>query len=136
MRPLPSLIRIIPRYTLVALALAGLHNATLIAADASGAHFIVAQAISAAILLPTGFLAMARFSYAVEANWSGFARYSAALITNFPVAIAALWLLIDWLTLPMWLAAPISTAVLFIWNFLTSTWAFLPSKQRVEGYTP
>lgn len=136
MRPFSSLIRIIPRYTLVALALAGLHNATLIGADAGGAHFIVAQAISAAILLPTGFLAMARFSYVVEANWGGFIRYSAALITNFPVAIAALWLLIEWMTLPMWLAAPISTAVLFIWNFMTSTLAFLPSKQRVEGYTP
>jgi len=136
MSHLPSFIRIIPRYTVVALALAGLHNATLIAADASGAHFIVAQAISAAILLPTGFLAMARFSYAVQASWCGFARYSAALITNFPVAIAALWLLIEGLTLPMWLAAPISTAILFIWNFLTSTWALLPSKQRVESCTP
>lgn len=133
MRSLSHILSIVPRYTLVAIALAGLHNVILIGADALGAHYILAQALSAAVLLPTGFLAMAKYSYSVEASWSGFWRYSAALITNFPVAIASLWLLIDILALPMWIAAPISTVVLYVWNFLTSTWAFLPSMDGWKG---
>ena len=118
---------------MVAIALAGLHNAILIGANALGAHYVVAQLLSAAVLLPTGFLALARFSYLVETDWSGFWRYSAAVITNFPVAIATLWLLLDIFALPMWIAAPVSTLLLYVWNFLTSSWAFLPSSGVQEG---
>jgi putative flippase GtrA len=47
-----------------------------------------------------------------------------ALITNYPVAVAVLWLLCDWLRLRMMWASPISMGVLFVWNYATSSWAF------------
>lgn len=123
-------IRRIPRYTLVAIGCALLHNAILIATDALGATVIACQAASAAVLLPVGFVLQSRVTFACERSWRGFWRYSAALITNFPVAIAVLWLAREQAEVSMWVAAPVSSFVLFCWNYLTSTWALAP---RTKG---
>ena len=113
----------IPRYTLVAIACALLHNAILIGMDALGANVFWCQVASAAVLLPVGFLLQSRVTFRCERSWAGFLRYSAALITNFPVALLVLWLTRDLLALPMWVAAPISSIALFCWNYATSAWA-------------
>lgn len=123
----------IPRYTVVSIICALVHNAILIAADAAGFGIVACQAVSAAVLLPVGFCLQARFTFACERSWRGFARYSAALITNFPVALLALWLSRDLAGVPMWVAAPFSSLVLYFWNFATSTWALTPQK-RVQAH--
>jgi putative flippase GtrA len=113
----------IPRYTLVAIFCALLHNAILITMDALGANVFWCQAASAAVLTPVGYIAMCSFTYHCERSWSGFARYAAALLTNFPVALLVLWFTRDLLALPMWIAGPFSSGAMFCWNYMTSTWA-------------
>ena len=116
-------LRRIPRYTLVATSCALLHNAILISMDALGANVFWCQVASAAVLLPVGFWLQSRVTFRCERSWAGFLRYSAALITNFPVALLVLWLTRDLLAVPMWFAAPISSVALFCWNYVTSSWA-------------
>jgi putative flippase GtrA len=125
-------VRRIPRYTLVAAFCALLHNAILIGADALGATVLVCQLASAAVLLPVGFWLQSHVTFRCERSWSGFLRYSAALITNFPVALVVLWLVRDQLALPMWAAAPASSLALFCWNYLTSNWALSRAPQDAE----
>lgn len=115
--------RRIPRYMLVAIGCAFLHNAILIGADALGANYFWCQVASAAVLLPVGFLLQSRVTFQCARNWSGFFRYSGALITNFPVALLILWVARDLAALPMWAAAPLSSLVLFCWNYVSSCWA-------------
>ena len=116
-------LRRIPRYTLVAGFCALLHNAILIAMDALGANVFWCQVASASVLLPVGFWLQSHVTFRCERSWGGFLRYSAALITNFPVALIVLWLTRDLLAVPMWIAAPVSSVALFCWNYLTSNWA-------------
>jgi len=113
----------IPRYTLVAINCALLHNGILIAMDAFGANVFWCQLASAAVLTPVGYLAMSRLTYRCERSWRGFLRYSAALLTNFPGALLVLWVTRDLLAAPMWVAGPSSSIAMFCWNYLTSTWA-------------
>jgi putative flippase GtrA len=122
----------IPRYTLVAIFCAVLHNVILIGVDALGANVFWCQLASAAVLLPVGFWLQSHLTFRCERSWSGFLRYSAALITNFPLALAILWLTRDLLALPMWLAAPFSSLALFCWNYLTSSWALSRATSIVE----
>ena len=84
------------------------------------------------MLLPVGYLLQGQLTFEMRRSWRDFGRYSAALITNFPVAIAVLWLLCDVMALDMVWAAPISFIVLFVWNYLTSTWA-LSRRRNDEG---
>jgi putative flippase GtrA len=117
-------LRRIPRYTLVAIVCALLHNAILIGMDALGANVFWCQVASAAVLLPVGFLLQSDVTFRCQRSWTGFLRYSVALITNFPIALLILWLTRNVLGLPMWAAAPISSIALFCWNYATSAWAF------------
>lgn len=123
----------VPRYTMVALGCAVLHNAILIGSDALGANVLGCQAASAAILLPVGFWLQSHVTFQCVRSWVGFARYSAALITNFPIALGVLWLTRDILAVPMWVCAPISSVVLFGWNYVTSTWALALQKGMPVG---
>jgi putative flippase GtrA len=116
-------LRRIPRYTMVAIFCALLHNVILIGMDALGANVFWCQTASAAVLLPVGFWLQSHVTFRSERSWGGFLRYSGALITNFPVALGVLWFTRDLLALPMWAAAPFSSAALFCWNYLTSSWA-------------
>ncbi|WP_445192412.1 GtrA family protein [Sphingomonas sp. Tas61C01] len=122
------------RYTLVSIGCALLHNVVLIVMDASGASVIGCQVASAAILLPVGFILQSRITFASERSWRGFFRYAAALLTNFPVVLAVLWLARDQAGLSMWMAAPISSVVLFCWNYMTSTWALAPRAKGLPAH--
>lgn len=115
--------RQIPRYTFVAILCVLLHNSILIGMDALGANIFWCQTASAAVLLPVGFWLQSYVTFQCARSWGGFFRYSAALLTNFPVALVALWVTRDLLSLPMWAAAPFSSATLFCWNYLASSWA-------------
>jgi putative flippase GtrA len=117
-------LRRIPRYTLVAIFCALLHNGILIGMDALRANVFWCQAASATVLLPVGFWLQSHVTFRCERSFAGFLRYSAALLTNFPVALLVLWLTRDLLALPMWVAAPVSSGALFCWNYMTSSWAF------------
>lgn len=108
----------------VAIVCALLHNGIMIGLDRLGVHYVLCQTASAGVLLPLGYLLQGQLTFEAKRSWRDFARYSAALITNFPVAIIALWLLCDVLALDMIWASPISMVVLFAWNYVTSAWAF------------
>ncbi len=122
-----------PRYALVAVFCFLLHNAIMIGSDRLGLHYALSQAASACVLLPVGYLLQGNLTFGAERSWRDFARYSGALITNYPVAVAVLWFLCDVLRVDMTVAAPVSTVVLFIWNYATSSWAFTASKIRKDS---
>jgi putative flippase GtrA len=124
----------VPRYTLVAVVCALIHNLVLISADAMGAGVLLCQVASAAVLLPIGFLLQSRFTFGVDRSFTSFLRYSLALITNFPVALLVLWLACDISGMPMLLAAPLSSIILFCWNYLTSSWALDPASDLVSEH--
>ena len=119
------------RYTAVSVVCALLHNGIMIGLDRLGVHYVWCQTASEVVLLPTGYLLQGAVTFRAKRNWPDFFRYSAALLTNFPVAIVILWLLCDVLSLDMLWAAPISMVLLFIWNYAASSWAF--SRRRASA---
>jgi putative flippase GtrA len=121
------------RYVLVAGVCALLYNGLMIGLDRLGVHYVLSQAASAIVLLPVGYLLQGHLTFNAERNWRDFVRYSAALLTNYPVAVAVLWLLCDVLALDMVWASPISMIALFLWNYATSAWAFSRSRNRAGG---
>ncbi|WP_374410507.1 glycosyltransferase [Novosphingobium colocasiae] len=112
-----------PRYALVSVACFVLHNAIMIALDRIGLHYALCLVGSALVLLPVGYGLQSRVTFDTAMTWRRFARYSGALITNYPVSLASLWLLRDALALPMTVAAPVGSLILFAWNYGTSLWA-------------
>lgn len=119
-----------PRYLIVSGFCSLIHNIIMIWLDQLGFHFAFSQAVSAVVLLPTGYLLQEYLTFDSHRSWPGFLRYSLALISNYPVALIVLWILCDVLLLNMSWAAPISVFILFVWNYASSSWAFSVSVNR------
>lgn len=102
-----------------------LHNIILIAGDFAGVHYVISNLISYAVVVVAGFGLHRAFTFRGRAQESSFIRYALAMAANYPLSIAALFVLIDLIGLPVWIAAPVSTVLLFVWNFTMSRWAIV-----------
>ncbi|GGJ58044.1 hypothetical protein CDQ92_00710 [Sphingopyxis bauzanensis] len=121
-----------PRYVAVSLFCIVFNNALLIGLDWTGVHYGAAVLISAAVMIPLSYALHCMLTFATEPGWRAFARYSAVLIVNTPIAWLLFLLVHDWGAMPMLFAAPVVTGLLFVWNFFTSGWAIAP-RSRVKS---
>jgi putative flippase GtrA len=71
---------------------------------------------------------MCAIAFRTEPTKAGFARYTAAMAGNFPVATGLLWLCVVPLRLPVIFVSPIVTLVMFGINFIMSRWAIAKPK--------
>ncbi len=111
------------RYTVVAATCAALHNIIMIVLDYVGVYYGLSLLISTSILIPTGFILHCRLTFSVEQSWPAFWRYGGVMAVNMPLSFAFIWLIYDIIGLPMIIAAPVATVLLFVWNFLAARWA-------------
>ncbi len=113
----------VPRYALVAITCAALHNVIMIALDGFGIHYGFSLLASTCFLVPVGFWLHCAFTFTVDRSWRAFCRYAVVMALNLPLSFVFVWLSFDIMQLPMIVAAPLSTVLLFAWNFLASRWA-------------
>jgi putative flippase GtrA len=124
----------VPRYLLVGLTCALLHNAVMIGCDLIGIHYVVSSLISYAIVVVCGFALHSYFTFEQHPSVKSFLRYAAGMASNYPASIVLMFVLCDLAMLPVWAAAPIATVILFAWNYLTTRWA-IAGKSALEEAT-
>ena len=95
----------------------------MIVLDYVGVYYGLSLLISTSILIPTGFILHCRLTFSVEQSWPAFWRYGGVMAVNMPLSFAFIWLIYDIIGLPMIIAAPVATVLLFVWNFLAARWA-------------
>jgi putative flippase GtrA len=113
----------IPRYALVGALCAGLYNLIMIAGDAIGVNFVASSVFAFVVNVLVGYTLHCRFTFSERMTARGLARYTAAMLLNLPLSVGGIWLLHGVLRLPMWLASPLVTALLFVWNYVATHWA-------------
>jgi putative flippase GtrA len=111
------------RYFGVSLFCLLFNNALFILLDQVGVHYGISVIISAAIMIPLGFVLQSRATFDRDLNWTAFGRYTLVMLANPPVVFALFWLIHQRGGLPMLLAAPVVTLIMFAWNFVSSRWA-------------
>lgn len=111
------------RYGAVSLVCFIINNLLLIGLDFLGQPLWVSLLISAAIMIVLGFALQSTFTFAVPMRSSAFVRYAVMMLPNVPAAYVLLWMLNEQLSLAMYYAAPVTTALMVIWNFAGSAWA-------------
>ena len=128
------MIRTAPRYLLVGLTCALLYNAVMVGCDLIGIHYVISTLIAYPIVVVCGFALHSYFTFEQQPSVQSFLRYSVSMATNFPASIALMFLFCDVAGLTVPIAAPFTTIVLFVWNFMTSRWAI--AGQAVRGGYP
>jgi putative flippase GtrA len=113
------------RYVLVGALCALVHNLVLIGGDAIGWHYVVSIIASYLIVVALGYGLHTRYTFRSKPSALGFFRYAVPMAANFPASVALMFVLVDLIRLPVWIAAPIGTVVLFIANYVITRWALL-----------
>ncbi|HEY2336839.1 MAG TPA: GtrA family protein [Burkholderiales bacterium] len=114
----------IGRFLGVGLACALLHNVIMIGGDFAGWHYFVSSLVSLAVVTVFGYVLHTRWTFPGAARGhASFARYAATVSANYPLSLAGLYVFVDLLGVPVPLAAPAVTALLFLFNWIANRWA-------------
>jgi putative flippase GtrA len=112
------------RALVVGLACALLHNAIVILGAFAGVHYAVSLTISFAIVVIVGYWLHSGWTFrGTKRGASSFARYVFVASANYPASLAGMFVLVDLMGMPVPLASPLLTIVLFAVNFLGNRWA-------------
>ena len=113
------------RYPLVSGLCLLLHNIVMIVSDYAGATLWLAVCLSYAVVVVAGYILHSHFTFENKARLSGFGRYAAAMSLNIPLAYITTWLWHDVAGFAMWVAAPLATAMMMVFNYYTCRWAIM-----------
>jgi len=113
----------IPRYAVIGALCAALYNVIMIAGDALGVNFVASTTFAFVVNVLVGYVLHCRFTFSEPMSLRGVVRYAAAMLLNLPLSLAGIWLFNGLIRLPMWLASPVVTALLFAWNYVATHWA-------------
>lgn len=114
----------IERFVVVSAACALLSNGSIILLVRYGFGTVTASALVFGPVLLAGYALHSVFTFSSQPSRLTFARYALATAANFPLCVAALYVLGDVLRIPIAIAAPLTTALLFLWNYVAARWAW------------
>lgn len=119
------------RALLVGLTCAVLHNAIMIAGDWAGLHYAASLAVSFVVLVVLGYCLHSAWTFegAVRSG-SSFGRYVLVALGNYPLSLAGMFVFVDLVSLPVAIASPIVTVLMFAANLLGNRWALRAGRGR------
>ena len=121
-----------PRYLAVTAFCFAFNNFLLIALSWQAVHYAWCALISMTVMIPLSYLLHARFTFQQAGERATFVRFAVVQALNIPVALMFFYVLSGRLSLPMTIAAPLTTTVMFTWNCVSAWWAMKPSG-RISG---
>ena len=113
------------RYVSVGVLCAITHNLIMIGADLAGLHYFPATLLSFAVVTPLGYSLHCRFTFRKAHSLDGFLRFMAGIAVGYPLSLALMVLFCSGLSLPVFVAAPLATVALFVFNYVSAHWAIV-----------
>ena len=121
------------RYVMVGALCAVLANLAIILLVHAGLGAVSATIVAFVPVLLIGYALHAVFTFRRQPTGVSFGRYTLAMAANFPIWIGALYVLCDLLRIPVALAAPGTTLLVFLWSYLSGGWAFAAAPARGQN---
>ena len=110
---------------LVVGAICALFNNVLIIGLAwRGCGYVSATFIVFLPSLLLGYFLHCFFTYRSSPNWFSLIKYACSMLANYPLWFFALYCFIDVLKAPIEAAAPLTTILLFLVNYMMAVWVF------------
>jgi putative flippase GtrA len=110
------------RYTLIGVICAILNNLMIIVGDRYGVHYLTMTIAAFAVVTPLAYLMHACFTFREPGSLRGFLLFAAGLTTAFPVFFLSMAILCTGFRVPVIVATPITTVVLYVWNYASAHW--------------
>lgn len=115
------------RYLCVGATCAVISNLLLLWIATAGLGYAASSMLALIPMFFIGYALHVFVTFEARPSLGSFLRFCLALIASYPVALALLFLFCDVAKLPLSIAAPLSTAFMVVWNYMTTHWAILRS---------
>jgi putative flippase GtrA len=122
-----------PRYIIIGGVCALISNILIIGFARSGFNYFLATCLAFGPVLLVGYALHTSFTFETSASWLSFGRYTLSMLVNYPVWFASLYLFCNLFGVSVTIAAPATTIILFIWNYLSAGWALLALGPKSQG---
>lgn len=113
------------RYLTVGAICAITYNVIMIGADLLGLHYVLGTLISCVVLAPMGYGLHARFTFHKACTLAGFLRFTGGFIAAYPLSLGLMVLFCSLLKWPVLVAAPLTTLLLIVYNYVSAHWAIV-----------
>lgn len=114
-----------PRYAVGGVVCALVHNIIMISLDHVGLDYKISLLISFAITAPLGYAFHSAVTFQKAPNWQRLRRFMAGVGSGFFVSALLMFIFCTILRLPVPIATPIATALLFLYNYALARWSIL-----------
>jgi putative flippase GtrA len=111
------------RYTLVGAICAVLNNILIIGGAFFGVNYVVMSFAAFAFVTTFAYLMHTSFTFREPRSVRGLIRFSSGVATGFPLFIALMAAFCSGLGMSIAVATPLSTILLYVWNFGLAHWA-------------
>jgi len=121
------------RYLIVGAICAVLNNVILIGGDWLGLNYVMLTGLTFVITATPVYWLHCWFTFRHGGNLAGYLIFMSGCAIATPVALLLLAILHSLLGLPMWIAAPVTTVLMIIYNYCNARMAIL---RRMLGRMP
>lgn len=111
------------RYLQVGAACAALNNVIMIGADWIGYYYTWSMIAAFFLVTPLGFWLHSRFTFVAALSWRNLGTFALGVAAGFPLSLLVMAVLCSGLHLAVMIAAPITSIVLFAWNYVSARFA-------------
>jgi putative flippase GtrA len=111
------------RYAALGIVCALGHCAVMIAGDFAGYSYVTMTVIAYFCVTPFAYLGHAACTFNEEISVRGFLRFASGVALGFPLSFLSMAIFCSGLGMPVVIAAPATTVVLFLWNYVSAHWA-------------
>jgi len=108
------------RYAVVSAGCLLLHNAIVIGGAKLGLHYAAGMIVSFVVLVLTGYIAHATFTFRSGPSARSLGAYTLACLINFPVALAVMFTFCTLLRLPVAIGTPLTSLVMIAFNYMAA----------------
>jgi putative flippase GtrA len=122
------------RYMVIACFCAVSNNIIMIAGDCAGADYPIMTLVSFMILTPVAYALHTFFTFTKQFSAISLLRFSSATALGLPLSLFSMAIWCTLLKLPVFIAAPITTAVLFFWNYASARVSILGRATGIDAH--
>jgi putative flippase GtrA len=134
--PVPAWVHPIISYGAVGAFCACASNAIVIGCSLAGLEYWQAAALSLAIVTPVSYVFQSRFTFGVGCSAQRFIRFGGSILMGAFLFLFITALLRKLLGMPIWVASPLATVIIFYWNYIASRWAITKAETDRQSIRP
>lgn len=121
-------------YGAIGAVCAGLSNFIVIAGSLAGVDYWNAAVLAFVLVTPLGYILQSRFTFGVDLSACRFVHFGGSVALGAILFLALLGVLHSGLKLPVWIASPLATMLIFCWNYAAACWA-IGSAAKVKSHS-